>query len=78
MSLKARSFSNNFDQKTKPYTNNEIEKNLRHEKEFKIEKLIDETAPPPWLNNCFDNYCLALTGVYLIYFIFIIKKERIL
>lgn len=35
------------------------------EKKFKIQKLIDESDPPPWLNNSFDNYSLALTGHHL-------------
>lgn len=59
-----RSYSKDHIQSTEQLTKKKIEKKIKAEKEFKIQNLIDEDAPPPWLNNEFDDCCLALTGNY--------------
>lgn len=58
----ARSSSKDNIQSVDQWVNRKIEKKIKAEKEFKIQNLIDEDASPPWLNNEFDDCCLALTG----------------
>lgn len=59
-----RTFSKDNNKNSGFLIKRKIEKKLRAENEFKIQNLIDETTPPPWLNNDFENYSLALTGIF--------------